>query len=288
MPEMLAIALRNDGWFLRSRIVWHKPNPMPESISDRPTNSYEHVFLLTKSARYYYDADAVREDITGNAHSPGGIALYAKTAADRDSGIKNNATYVGMLKTLPSSRSLRNVWTIATSPYPNAHFATYPAELAERCIRAGTSERGCCAACGKPWRRITEHGGYILTDSHTATAPNKGHLGAFGERAANMTRDGFIPGRAPVTITTGWQPGCDHNAEVVPCRVLDPFFGAGTAGLVAERLQRDCIGIDLNPDYNVMSRARIEADAPLFTSFPPAEDPEESRIADLFAEAAEE
>ena len=147
MPARLALALQADGWWVRSDIIWAKPNPMPESVTDRPTSAYEHVFLLTKSARYFYDAEAVREEAEyGRGTDPRGL-MFNRVGVDAQhlAGGKGH-THEG-------GRNCRNVWTIATHAYPQAHFATYPPELAERCIRAGTSERGCCSACGAPWRR---------------------------------------------------------------------------------------------------------------------------------------
>ena len=130
---------------------------MPESVTDRPTSAHEHVFLLTKSARYFYDADAVREAQTestlerfGNGGAP------RKTDGTKLGGsARRNASWDASTPDaiLPNGRNLRNVWTITTAPYSEAHFATYPPALAERCIKAGTSERGCCGDCGAPLRR---------------------------------------------------------------------------------------------------------------------------------------
>jgi DNA modification methylase len=212
IPARVALALQADGWFLRSDIIWAKPNPMPESVTDRPTSSHEHVFLLTKRARYFYEADAVREDRTQDEDATtfrGGCYVGGQT----DNGVLGRRTVVGNTRKLrPSvqkggfggktadqaqpafradygSRNLRNVWTIATAPYPEAHFATFPPELAERCIKAGS------------------------------------------------------------------KPGD---------MILDPFAGAFTTALAADRLQRHAIGIELNPAYCAMAQARIERDAGMF------------------------
>jgi hypothetical protein len=109
----------------------------------------------------------------------------------------------------------------------------------------------------------------------------------FGEKASGVTASGFIPNRDPVIETTGWSPSCKCDADTVPCVVLDPFAGAGTTLLVADRLQRDAIGIELSPGYTEMAMERCRADAPLFTALPPAEPPEDARMADLFAWAAD-
>ena len=268
MPARLALALQADGWWIRSDIIWHKPNPMPESVTDRPTSAHEHVFLLTRSSRYYYDNEAIREPQTepGRVQQhAGGKRWDAERFEDRRDHDNAGSAYN------PAGRSCRNVWTLATHSFPGAHFATFPPALAERCIKAGTSERGCCAACGKPWVRVTEQALHCPASGGTM----------------NQKGPRFNLPRVVETTTTGWQPSCDHNAEVVPCTVLDPFAGAGTTLLVADRLQRDAIGIELSPGYTEMAMERCRADAPLFTALPPAEPPEDVRMADLFAWAAD-
>lgn len=273
MPARLALALQADGWWLRSDIIWHKPNPMPESVTDRPTSAHEHVFLLAKAARYYYDADAVREpqDHPGIVQYHGG---GKRRDGERFEDRRDHDNTVSVYN--PAGRNCRNVWTIATAPYSEAHFATFPPALAERCIRAGTSERGCCAACGAPWARVTAKQFRPLNTSIKA-----GHTGKHLDVSM-----GWADERCGVNdvTTTGWAPSCACDAATVPCTVLDPFGGAGTTALVADRLQRDAILIELNPAYTEMAMARCRDDAPLFASPPPAEDPEDARIRDLFAE----
>lgn len=181
VPARLALALQADGWWLRSDIIWHKPNPMPESMRDRPTSAHEHIFLLTKSARYWYDADAVAERTTG--HDQGTLGEHE---GNKYAAIKNIAS--STLKQNGPHRNLRNVWAISTVGFPGAHFATFPPEIPRRCIKAGCPEGGV---------------------------------------------------------------------------VLDPFFGAGTTGLVADQLGRDCIGIELNESYALMSQVRIQESSPM-------------------------
>jgi DNA modification methylase len=136
IPARVALALQADGWYLRSSIIWHKPNPMPESCRDRPTSSYEHVFLLTKRASYYYDTGAVREPISNST-----IKRWGDSPTKvRPDGLSTD-TFVPGGNTCgvhPDGRNARNVWTIATQPNSLAHFAMMPAELAERCIKAGS------------------------------------------------------------------------------------------------------------------------------------------------------
>ena len=132
VPARLAIALQEEGWTLRSDVVWHKPNVMPESVQDRPTNAYEHVFLLTKGPEYFYDADAIREPFTGeNDHDRTG-GSYAPPGQSPHTGSREGLAYN------PLGRNKRNVWSINTRPYKGAHFAVMPPELAETCIKAGS------------------------------------------------------------------------------------------------------------------------------------------------------
>ena len=238
MPHRLAIALQDAGWWVRQDIVWSKPNPMPESVRDRCTKSHEYIFLLTKSEKYFYDAKAIREPVTastvsrlaqdienqaGSTRVPGktngpmkavsrGVGFgHGTDAADRGRGrvsardtfkrkdSKRAAAIPGQTvgthrpdreDSIPDGfRNKRSVWTMATHSFAEAHFATFPPELPENCIRAGCPPGGV---------------------------------------------------------------------------VLDPFFGAGTTGLVADRLQRDCIGIELNPAYAEIARKRIQAESTLF------------------------
>lgn len=187
IPFRLAIALQEAGWWVRSDIIWAKPAPMPESVTDRPTRSHEYIFLLTKSARYFYDGDAVREADKGLDH-PRSV-LQGQPSLEPTGGLL--APHKGLRTTEGrngAGRNLRSVWTIASTPFPEAHFATFPPELAERCIKAG------CPAGGV---------------------------------------------------------------------VLDPFGGAGTTAMVALRLGRSAVSIELKPEYVQMQERRIVGDAPL-------------------------
>ena len=247
----LAIALQDDGWWVRSEIIWHKPNPMPESVYDRPTSAHEKVWLLTKSEEYFYNHEAIREPVTGGAHvraaargtdtgvgwgrldkldpdqpdrgrnrikRPGPNSRQnvdrvpqSRKLAQPGSGTKNNASMDAALAELSlsplSTRNARNVWSIAPRAYREAHFATFPPALAERCIKAGVPAQS-CGLCG-----------------HALPHP----------RCEGLCR--FTP--------------------PVAGRVLDPFGGAGTVGLVADGLGLDATLIELNPEYAAMSARRI-------------------------------
>jgi len=212
IPWRVAFALQSDGWWLRQDIIWAKPNPMPESVRDRCTKAHEYIFMLTKSAKYWYDAEAIWEPaIYGEEHAnkatswgtnrkhpnKANVAQYAFVGenhtchikADKQRGHSRrhagfNDRWDAMSKEEQCSymRNKRSVWTIATRPYAEAHFATFPPEIPELCIKAGCPKGG---------------------------------------------------------------------------KVLDPFFGAGTTGLVAMRLGREFIGVDLSPAYCEMARKRI-------------------------------
>lgn len=253
IPWRVALALQADGWWLRSDIIWAKPNPMPESVTSRPSSAHEHVFLLAKSARYYYDAEAVREPHkevslkrvqSGLTHRhPDGIGVAIPPV---------DTERMGERFCPPGGRNIRTVWTIPTRSFPGSHFATFPPALVEPCVKAGTSAKGCCPECGAPWERVVER-----TDQPDTSA--KGSRFDAGKTAARDGGDRTQQGERKTTRTVGWRPGCSCDAgEPVPCTVLDPFFGSGTTGLVAARLGRDWIGCEMNEEYAKLAQDRID------------------------------
>lgn len=201
IPARAALALQADGWYLRADVIWHKPNPMPESVTDRPTKAHEYLFLLTKSARYRYDAAAIAEPL-----SEVSMARYERVGRNEEvydpakhkhgESLMHNAPMEVLTRAAAKvvergTRNKRSVWTIPTQPFPEAHFATFPEALVEPCIRAGCPDDGV---------------------------------------------------------------------------VLDPFCGAGTTGVVAAKLNRKFIGIELNPEYIAIAEKRIFEAAPLFAA----------------------
>ena len=256
LPWRVAFALQDDGWWLRSAIVWHKPNPMPESVRDRPTNAYEMIFLLSKSPRYFYDAEAIRESNTAWTVER---AKYPKAGHTRryetDHGIGQHSEQSNGPDAILNGANARNVWTIPTQGRPDAHFATFPDELPRRCILAGTSERGVCAECGAPWERVVEASGGTIGESwhdHNEDAVQ-------GQRTGGMNLETDRGTGAYRRETTGWRPTCDHDGDPVPATVLDPFVGSGTTLAVAQALGRRGVGLDLNPEYLDIAKRRIEA-----------------------------
>lgn len=141
IPNRVAIALQDAGWYIRSEIIWHKPNPMPESVKDRPTSCHEKIWLITKSKKYYYDADAIREPLAASSLSRLNQNIKNQKGSIRaNGGMKSN----GNMKAVGNkeTRNKRNVWTITTKPFKDAHFATFPKDLIEPCIKAGCPEGG--------------------------------------------------------------------------------------------------------------------------------------------------
>lgn len=209
-PWRLAFALQADGWWLRRDVIWSKPNAMPETVYDRPATAHEYLFLLTKSANYFYDAEAVKEQTTGNAHARGnGVNKKIKVSSGWDTAdgahgtihregrgkpeyrTRQNPSFSSSVKDIVEMRNCRSVWEIPIDGYEGAHFATFPPALIEPCIKAGCPQGG---------------------------------------------------------------------------TVLDPFGGAGTTGLVADRLQRNAILIELNPEYAAMAEQRIRSEAGMMAS----------------------
>jgi DNA modification methylase len=239
IPWRVAFALQADGWHLRQDIIWHKPNPMPESVRDRCTKAHEYVFLLTKSARYFYDAEAVSEPVVREWDASNGGSL-SPTGVHKANGKMRERG--GTYPACTGTRNRRSVWTITPKPYRGAHFAVMPPDLAELCILAGTSKRGCCPACGKPWERVVDK------------ANPKGRRDRGGPN--DGPRDAGIAGTREYT-TVGWQPGCKCSAGLpVPCTVLDPFGGSGTTGYIASRNGRRAVMIELNPKYAKLAHDR--------------------------------
>jgi DNA modification methylase len=256
IPWRVAFALQADGWWLRAENIWHKRNPMPESVRDRTTRAHEQVFLLTKSERYFYDADAIAESAVEAA-----AGNTARKYRGEHGGVGDDSDRGHQGFSVPwqgSTRNKRTVWTIATRPFKEAHFATFPPELPEVCILAGTSERGACAVCGAPLERVTED-----------TFRPQGDVSEERGRPLDESNgwDGF-PRGTTTRKTIDWRPtcSCDRGASPVPCSVLDPFSGAGTTGLVARRLGRAFVGCELNPSYIALAERRIVDDAPLLNA----------------------
>jgi len=251
---------------LASGILTHnsKPNPMPESVTDRPTKAHEYIFLLTKSARYFYDNEAVKESTTAQPRTCG---ANSRANCDRDPAHQTrkqdavgSRRYAGFndrydFANPPTGRNLRTVWSIATEPYPEAHFATFPRKIPMTCIRAGTSERGVCPECGAPWERVVEKDKSFESGSGRSGNPIAGKNGP-DLQGGGDTGD-IRKGPVVSTTTTGWEPTCSCGLpDTVGAIVLDPFMGSGTTMLVAREMGRRAFGFELNPGYVGLANKR--------------------------------
>ena len=281
IPWRVAFALQADGWYLRQDIIWNKPNPMPESVTDRCTKSHEYIFLLSKKSHYYFDHEAIREpaaessaarmlrgvsDTHKNVNgAPGQTAHSMNKPRPRQFGAKvqegTKRGDVGNTFVDTGKRNKRSVWTVTTKPFRGAHFATFPKDLIEPCVLAGTSEHGCCSKCGAPWNRDVE-----IKRTFESGSGRSGNLPE-GKNGSNLQGGGETKDirRGPVchSRTIGWEKTCKCvDAEVVPCTVFDPFTGSGTTAIVALKHNRNFIGTELNEDYIKIAEDRIRTEIP--------------------------
>lgn len=266
IPWTLALALRADGWYLRSDIIWAKGNCVPSSVADRPTLNHEYVFLLTKNERYFYDGVAIEEPQNEKERarrlrelSQGKVTRY-KLAREVDGGSIHAAhggavtdSHARALLAVKGTRNKRTVWNVNTTPFKKAHFATFPQKLIEPMVKAGTSMKGTCTECWAPAVRVIERGGGAIGKSWNNHADDIGR----GNRTTNHTHDATYYRR-----TTGWKASCKcgkwvEDAVYDTSVVLDPFMGAGTTAVVARKMGMRYLGIELNAEYARMAEQRI-------------------------------
>ncbi|WP_434615617.1 DNA-methyltransferase [Arthrobacter sp. A5] len=226
VPERVAQLLQDDGWIVRNKIIWAKPNPMPTSVRDRLTAAHEVIYLFAKQERYYFDLDAIRVPHLSKPGRPP-RASSRRPAKERWRGPNaDSTTGLADMKARgivghPLGKNPGDVWTIATAAGKGSHHATFPEPLAIRCIQAGTPEAR-CAICRAPWRRPIRR---------------------LGQTAMRLAL----------------QAGCSHDEDPEPGIVLDPFIGSGSTAVVAESLGRNWLGIELNPTFAREAQERITA-----------------------------
>jgi DNA modification methylase len=288
LPSRLAIALQADGWILRSMLPWLKRSAMPESATDRPSTAVEYVFIFSRSPRYYWDASAVRRPHS-NASLERATRGWNPSSRNGDSKPPSEGERwrVKELEYNPNGRNLRNsdfhfdsldlaieatraelahllhlrekggllldgegeplALDVNPQALADAHFASFPEKLVAPLIQAGSSEHGVCGTCGAPWTRVVEK-------EYRSPAQYK-----------DRTSDKLVEGTVGAVLrmgdgvdvrTTGWQPSCQCNASVVPATILDPFAGSGTTSLVASKLGRRSIAIELSLPYTEIFNRR--------------------------------
>jgi DNA modification methylase len=252
IPWRVAFALQQDGWYLRQDIIWHKPNPMPESVKDRCTKAHEYIFLLSKKAKYYYDHEAIKEDSKyygkDKRSDKGNIRYEGKRTNNKDT--KAQQSFV----TINPKKNKRSVWTITTKPFKGAHFATFPKDLIEPCVLAGCPEN-ICFKCSEPYKRMTSRNSDPLeVDDSTLDRYGNGKAGVHRKVGGQYQK---WLNENPL-ITVGWEKQCDcQTNETKGGTVLDPFGGSGTTGIVAANNNRNAILLELNQEYIDLAKARI-------------------------------
>ena len=244
--EVYDIGVADDPhtYALASGIITHnsKPNPMPESVLDRPTKAHEQIFLLSKSPRYFYDAEAIKEDSVYQ-EGEGGHQRFGNPGGKAE--IEYGQQVSGEIWNSNGKRNKRSVWEVVTQPYPESHFATFPEALIEPCILAGTSEHGACPECGSPWNRVIESS----NEQNERDRSNKCDFIEGVTQGGNASGIRTLSGATykPQRTDTGkWQATCKcvSDKPLKPCLVLDPFCGSGTTGVVSLRYHRDFVGLN--------------------------------------------
>jgi len=249
IPFKAALALQQDGWYLRQDIIWHKPNPMPESVKDRCTKAHEYIFLFSKSKKYYFDNEAIKEEsVTVNSKGERGKPNSAKNVGksvkgvdgfDVRGGFKNMGAY--------EKRNKRSVWTVNTKPFKEAHFATFPPDLIKPCVLAGCPEK-ICVDCGKPYERVMQRPKQLEVERNKRSG--------LDDRKVGGVLDKYNRENPPIDLGVQKQCDCETN-ETNPGTVLDPFAGSGTTAEVSNINARDTVLCELSDDYIEIAVKRL-------------------------------
>ena len=252
IPWRVALALQQDGWYLRQDIIWHKPNPMPESVKDRCTKAHEYIFLLSKQAKYYFDNEAIKEDAVRAGKIPKGKKYSSELADDKIGGKHTRETLNE--KPVAPKRNKRSVWTVTTKPFKGAHFATFPMDLIEPCVLAGCPEK-ICVDCGEPYKRVMQKPKQLEVDRNKRSG--------LDDRKVGGVLDKYNRENPPIDLGVQKQCDCETN-ETKAGTVLDPFAGSGTTGIVAANHARNSVLLELNEEYIKIAKKRIKEQAGMF------------------------
>jgi len=266
IPARVAMALQQDGWYLRAACPWIKRNGMPDSTQDRPTQCVETMFMLTKSRTCYYDSEAVK--VAAKCDRMRGPALHPDLVSTNGND--------GLSRRKPEPTRLRrtsdwffeswqgllldndgepSAFVVNLKGYKEAHFATFPPKLVEPCVLAATSEKGECPQCGKAWERVVEKTAMVIERSYRT------------HELGRMRSSGTMVEPAK-SCTTGWRPQCQCGKDPIPQTILDPFGGSGTTAEVARQHGRNAILCELNPDYVGLANKRLGLDQPQIIDWP--------------------
>jgi DNA modification methylase len=247
VPHRVAIALQRDGWVVRNDVTWVKPNPMPQSVKDRLNTTTEQVFHLTANPDYWYDLDAIREPHSEAGKRRSQYGYEASHQSWREGGATPDE-YAGTDQDQalhPAGKNPGDVFEVSVRPFPDAHFAVYPPELCKSPIQASCPPK-VCVECGAGYMREVNR------------EPVKYEYSERADAVGGRTQSSGTMKQTPTAEHVGWTQSCDCDTDATePGIVLDPFAGAGTTCLVAKRLGRRFVGIDLNPEYVAMAQKRV-------------------------------
>jgi len=248
-PERLLLSLADAGWLVRGKVIWSKPNGLPNSVLDRPNLNYEVVYFLTRSPRYFFDLDAIRQP-----HRSAAARRHVQdtTRTPKWAGPLAAGSQDGLHRARPAGqpghllgKNPGSVWEVPTFPYRGQHFATFPPRLIRRPILA-TCPEAICTSCGIPWRRAVTVERVPVGSAAMGTRPRDPHVMRFRDRWHTVRQVGdLVP--------------CGCQAVTVPGIVMDPFMGAGTVAVVAEQLKRDWLGVEISASFRDLAMARIKA-----------------------------
>ena len=242
IPWRVAFALQQDGWYLRQDIIWHKPNPMPESVKDRCTKAHEYIFLLSKSPKYYFDNESIKEDAK-YPQGPNSPQSIKKGKGEFGMDTRGGLSKIGAI----AKKNKRSVWTVTTKPFKGAHFATFPKDLIEPCVLAGCPEK-MCVDCGKPYERVMQQPKPLEV--------KRGRRAGTDDRLIGGVLDKYKRENPPIDLGVQKQCDCETN-ETKSGTVLDPFGGSGTTGIVAAQHNRNAVLLELNQEYIDLAKERI-------------------------------